>query len=141
MKKAFIDTDVILDLLAEREPFSGPAQHLFRLIDQKEVDGYASSLSFSNLYYILRKLRSGREAVQILKKLKLIVNVLPVDGKTVESALASGFRDFEDALQYYTAVENHIRFFVTRNTKDYQKASLVVCTAEEYLNIRGLKNL
>lgn len=139
MKKVFIDTDVILDLLVDREPHSGSAQELFILLDQKTVEGYVSSLSFSNIHYVLRKIKSNRETVQTLRKLKAMVQILPVDGDTIESALASNFSDFEDAIQYYTALENEIPCLVTRNTKDYQKARLTVCTAEEYLTMRAQK--
>jgi len=141
MKRAFVGTDVILDCLAEREPHAVAAQELFGMADQKEVDVCVSSLCFSNLFYILRELKSGRETAQILRKLKMLVNVLPVVGNTVELALSSSLKDFEDALQYYMAAEHHIRYFITRNTRDFPKGGPVVCTAEEYINIRGLKNL
>lgn len=136
MEKIYIDSDIILDLLGRREPFYPYAAGLFSLVNSKEITAYVSPLIFSNLYYILRKLRSKETAIKSLHKLKLLVNILPIDDKIIELALLSELSDFEDAIQYYTAKENGINYLVTRNKKDYKKTDLIVCTAEEYLRIR-----
>jgi len=136
MDKIYIDSDIILDLLGKREPFSPYAARLFSLVDSGEITAYVSPLIFSNLYYILRKLSSKETAVKSLHKLKLLVKIPPIDDKIIELALLSDFIDFEDAIQYYTAKENGINYLITRNKKDYKKTDLIVCTAEEYLRIR-----
>ena len=70
-----------------------------------------------------------------LKKLRLIIDVLPIDGKTVDSALDSKFGDFEDGLQYFSAKENEVLMIITRNIKDYKEKDISVQTSEEYLRI------
>src|SRR6476660_2936370 len=101
--RVFLDTDVILDLLLRREPFFAAAADLFLAVQDGRIEGCVSPLIFSNLFYILRQQRSATESLAALRKLKLLVRVLPVDEKILDLALASSFKDFEDALQYYTA--------------------------------------
>ena len=136
-ERIYLDTDIILDLLAERTPFHAPAARLFSLIEAGEIKGCVSPLIFANLYYLLRKLKSGHEARTILTRLKLLLTVLPIDDKIIELALHSDFNDFEDALQYYTAIESNICVLVTRNKVDYKCADITVCNAEEYLKLRN----
>ena len=138
MVEVFVDTDVILDLLTNRKPFGFYSEQLFGLADKKVIKIYVSSISFSNIFYILRKFESNQKAYEILKKLKTIVSVLPVDEKIIELSLNSGFTDFEDAIQYFTAKENEINFLITRNIKDYKKAQIKVLSADEFLKLKGL---
>lgn len=135
MKKLFIDTDIILDLLTRREPFYPHSAALFSLIDSGKLHGFVSSLAFSNLFYILKKYNTRKQAVYILKKLKTLVTVLSVDDKIIDSALASDFNDFEDAVQYYTAKMNKIDYIITRNVKDYKKSEIPALPADQLLNI------
>ena len=136
MEKVFIDSDIILDWLAERKPYYAPAAALFSLAERGALESYVSPLIFANLFYILRKLKSPKEARTILKKLRLVVKVLPIDEKIIDQALASEFTDFEDAIQYHTALQHSVTALITRNTKDYKKPAISVCTAEEYLAMR-----
>ena len=140
INEIFIDTDIILDLLAKREPFYHYAAELFSLIDSKEIKAYVSPIIFSNLHYILRKVSNKEKTLKSLLKLKLMVNILPVDEKIIELALASDFNDFEDAIQFYVAKENKIQYLLTRNKKDFKKADIFVMSADEYLNISKSKN-
>jgi predicted nucleic acid-binding protein len=133
MNKVFIDTDIALDLLSERKPHYYPAAQLFTLADQDKLSIYVSSLSFSNLYYLLSRLYSQAESRRILSTFKILVKVLAVDDKIVDLSLNSVFKDFEDAIQYYTATENQVDILLTRNLKDYKAARITVMTAEDYL--------
>jgi predicted nucleic acid-binding protein len=133
MDRIFIDTDIALDLLSERMPHYNYAAKLFTMADKKKLSLYVSSLSFSNLNYLLSRQYSQKEARRILNKFKILVNVLGVDGKIIDLSLNSEFRDFEDAIQYYTAIENNIATLITRNLKDYKHASITIITAEDYL--------
>lgn len=136
MERLYIDTDIILDLLMERNPHYVYSAKLFSLIEQGKIEGYVSSLIFSNLFYIIRKLRSNQKAIESLKKLKLLLKVLAVDEKIIELALNSNFKDFEDAIQYYATLQNGIGILITRNKEDYKKSDIILFTAEEYLNAR-----
>ena len=133
----FIDTDIILDLLARREPFYRSAARLFSLVEKGELKASVSSLTFANLFYILRKETSSPKAVDILKKFHRLVSVLAVDDRIIVQALDAGFTDFEDAIQYHTALSRNIPTLITRNVRDYRRPVIVVCTADEFLARRG----
>jgi predicted nucleic acid-binding protein len=133
MEAVFIDTDISLDLLAERMPHYTAAARLFTLADKGKIRIHVSSLSFSNLNYLLSRQYSQKEARRILHTFKILVKVLPVDDKIVDLSLHSEFRDFEDAIQYFTAIENNIATLLTRNLKDYKHAKITVMTAEDFL--------
>jgi predicted nucleic acid-binding protein len=133
MESVFIDTDICLDLLAERAPHYMAAARLFTLADKAKISIHVSSLSFSNLNYLLSRQYSQKEARRILHTFKTLVKVLPVDEKAIDLALNSEFKDFEDAIQYFTAIENNITVLMTRNLKDYKRAMITVMTAEDYL--------
>ena len=133
MKKILVDSDVILDLMLERDMFFNPAAELFNLIEKKKIKASVSALHFSNLHYIIRKVKSNELAKSVLRKLAIIVNILSIDEKTIELALESDFPDFEDAIQYYACLDNDIDVIVTRNKKDFKSGKLPVMTAEEYL--------
>lgn len=133
MEKVFVDTDIILDLLSNREPFYTHSAYLFSEADKGKTKIYVSSLSFSNLNYILSRQYSADQARKKLLKFKTLVTVLAVTDKVVELALSSDFKDFEDGLQYFTAIENNIKTLLTRNLKDYKSAEIPVMTAEQFL--------
>lgn len=134
MKHVFADTDIILDMLAKREPFYPFAAELFSLVEKGELAVHISPVIFANLHYILCKLKGKSEAMKSLRKLRLLVKILPVDEKIIDLALTSSFKDFEDAIQYYVAMEHEIAFLLTRNTKDYKATGMTVMTAEEFLD-------
>lgn len=131
--KIFVDTDIILDLLSNRDPFYPYAAKLFTHADDKELKLCVSSLCFGNLNYIISKQKSASEARKILARFKVLVDVLPVDEKIIELAIHSDFVDFEDAIQYYCAIEHGIQVIITRNLKDYKKSKIAVLTAEEFI--------
>ena len=128
------DTDIILDVITGRLPHAVDSASLFTLIDQGEIKASASSLSFSNLYYVLRKYATHSRVVSRLKELSEILCILDVDESIIKLALQSGFKDFEDAIQYYAALSDpDISVIVTRNIKDFKVAELSVMTPETFL--------
>ncbi|MCK4881063.1 MAG: PIN domain-containing protein [Bacteroidales bacterium] len=134
MTKLLIDTNIVLDLLARREPFYDCAAQVFSLADKHKVMLSVSSLSFATAYYILSKSLQPREVRDILRRLKILVSVFALDDKIVELALNdSAFEDFEDGLIYHTAIENSQDIIVTRNQKDFKKSKIPVMNADEYL--------
>jgi predicted nucleic acid-binding protein len=134
MKKLFIDTNIIIDLLAKRDPFYDEAAILFTLADKKKIGLSVSALTFANTNYILLQSKKQEESKLILRKLKLIVKVLSLDEKIIGLSLNDNdFKNYEDALQYFTALENGVDAIITRNLKDFQKAKLPVMTAAQYL--------
>ena len=134
MTDLFIDTDVIIDFLIDRKPFSREAAIIFTLIEQKKLKGFSSSLTFSNLYYVLRKIESHNRVISKLDSLSKMVGILKVEEQTIKNALASGFPDFEDSIQYFSAVDSKkIDVIITRNIKDFKKSEIPVMTPEDFL--------
>ena len=133
MEKVFVDTDIVLDLLGNREPFYSHSAQLFSEADKGKIRIHVSSLTFSNLNYILSRQYSVDQARKKLLKFKTLVTVLSVTDKVVELALSCDFKDFEDGLQYFTAIENNLKTLLTRNLKDYKTADITVMTAEQFL--------
>jgi len=133
MEKILVDTNIVLDLLVKREEFYQEAQELFTLADHKDVKLYISSLTIANIHYILTRNLKSDETRKILIKFKVLVEVLPMTDKILELALVSDFKDFEDAIQYHTALEHEMDLILTRNKKDFKKSVLPVLTAKEYL--------
>jgi predicted nucleic acid-binding protein len=131
--KAFIDTDVFLDTILQRQPHNGDSDLLLALCEKTRVHGHSSSLIMANLYFILRKLSGHTKAVQAVQKIRSYVKVLPLTDKEIGESIQAGFRDFEDGLQYFVCVNHGIDRFVTRNAKDFKKASIPVLSPREFL--------
>ncbi|MFZ9847944.1 MAG: type II toxin-antitoxin system VapC family toxin [Flavobacteriales bacterium] len=134
MTKVFVDTDVCIDLLSGRKPFNKTAEILFSLADNRKIKTHVSSLSFANIDYVLRSQYNNSHSRQIIGKFKTLVSVLPVDSKTIDLAITSDFNDFEDAIQYFCAIENNLTTIITRNIKDYKKATIKVLTPEIFIS-------
>ena len=137
MKSIFLDTNIVLDLLAHRMPFYTEAAKLFSLADKKKVRLSISALCLADTNYILSRQNPEMEVRKILRKFKVLVNVLPLDDKIIDLALNSEFKDFEDAIQYFTAIENDQDIIVTRNQPDFKENKIPVMTAGEF--IKSLK--
>ena len=131
MNKLLIDTNIVLDLLAKRELFHESAAQIFSLADKHKLKLTVSSLTFANTNYVLTRLKSAKEARDILRKFKILVRVLSLSDKIVDLALNDD--DLADGLQYYTAIENNQDVLITRDLRDFKAAKIPVMTAEEYL--------
>lgn len=134
MEKILIDTDVILDFFFDRKPFSEDSAKILSLCENGKIKGFVTSVMLSNIHYLLRKTGTHEKVIEKLKMLLQIIDVIITDKKTVEDALNSEFKDFEDALQNYAAeVNGHIDILITRNTKDYKHSKLAVMNPQEFL--------
>lgn len=135
MKKVFVDTNIVIDLLSKREPFSEEAAMLFSMADKKLIELSVSSLTIANTSYALLRQLNSNKAKSVLRKLKLIVKVLPLDDKIIGLALNDEtFLDFEDGLQNFTALENDQDLIITRNLKDFKHSILPVMTAKQFID-------
>jgi predicted nucleic acid-binding protein len=136
MTNLFLDTDILVDLLSGREPFVHNAARLMNLVEKNEINAYASSLSFANLYYVSRRTNSHNHIIGKLNELSELIGILKVDEDAVRSALNSQFHDFEDALQYFcTTKYKRIDIIITRNVKDYRYSETPVMTPETFLKL------
>lgn len=133
MKRLFLDTNVILDLLAKRSPFYESIAKIATLADQKKVILVATPISFTTAEYILAKFDSPYNALLKLRKFKIICEVCTVDDEIIEKALNADFPDFEDAVQYFSALKTDSTVIITRNGKDFDHSSIPVLTADEFL--------
>lgn len=133
MEKVFVDTNIVIDLLAKREPFYIDAQNLFTLADRKEIELQISALTFANAYYTISKHHKSIDTRKFLSQFKVLVTVLSIENKSIDLALASDFEDFEDGLQYAIALDNHSEIIITRNRKDFKNSKIPVMNANEYL--------
>lgn len=139
--KLLVDTNVILDLLAKREPFDVASQQLFSMADRDMIELVVSSLSLVNAHYILHDVMKIKESRSIIRKYKVLVTLYDLNDKIVELALNdSDFPDFEDGIQYYTALESQCQFIVTRNLKDFKKSAIPVLSPKEFLSQRKMES-
>jgi len=134
MSRIFLDSNVILDLLGERVPFFDSIAKVATLADQKKLVIIVSPLSFTTIDYVLNKYESSQSVLNKLRKFKIICEICEVNEETIDKALNSNFKDFEDAVQYFTALQSNCSIIITRNGKDFKKSTIPIMTAEEYLS-------
>ncbi len=134
MKKIFVDTNIVIDLLSRREPFFEEAAILFSLADKNEVELSVSSLTIANASYVLFRQIDSKRVKTVISKLRLIIKILPLDDKIIGIALNDdAFLNFEDSLQYFTAIEHRQELIITRNLKDFKKSKLPTMTARQFI--------
>ncbi|MGX8713922.1 MAG: type II toxin-antitoxin system VapC family toxin [bacterium] len=133
MTRLFLDTNIVVDLLDRREPFCQDAVRLFSMAYNKQVQLVVSPITFSTASFLLRK-HGPEEVRKLLSNFRQLARVATTDERTVDDSLASQFQDFEDAMQYYTALRADAEVIITRNGKDFAASKLPVMTAEEYLS-------
>ncbi|MEZ5071356.1 MAG: PIN domain-containing protein [Bacteroidales bacterium] len=131
--KLFLDTNVMLDLLGERIPHYHSMAKVASLADKGKVHMTASSLSYATVYYLLSKYEDPAKVKEKLRKFRVISEIPDLNSKVIEKGLSSGFSDFEDALQYHSALQAECTILLTRNGKDFKSSEIPVMTAEEYL--------
>ncbi|MFN8416136.1 MAG: PIN domain-containing protein [Cytophagaceae bacterium] len=132
-ERIFVDTDIILDLLAKREPHYSHAATLFSLADLNKVELCISPLTYYTISDIIFQQSSSKKSRMNLMKLKTLITFLPVNDRIIELTLTSNFKDFEEGIQYYTAQEYNIKTLITRKLKEYKSAEITILTAEQYL--------
>jgi predicted nucleic acid-binding protein len=136
VKHIFLDTNIVIDFLADRKPFSFYAAKLFNFAVLGRAKIYISAVSYNNIYFILRQFKTGKETIQLLSALSEMIEITDTTKSIIQKSLHSDFKDFEDAIQYHSALSvNKIDFIVTRNTKDFKKSILSIMTSEEAVSL------
>ncbi len=134
MNKVFVDTNILLDLLLEREPWAEDAAILFSMADRKEIELLCCSLSFSTAVYLMQRFKYTRkEIVSKLTIVKSICTVTTVSDSVIDRMLQSDFVDLEDAIQYYSALAFGAETIITRNPKDFATSSIPIATPKEFI--------
>ena len=132
--KLMIDTNILLDVLLDREPFSDASAMIWRLCEAKETEGCISSLSFANIAYVLRKKIDKQSIMSMITDLSLIFRFEDLGQGDLYGAAACQWDDFEDGIQFATAVRIKADCIITRNKKDYVDSIIPVMTPEEFLS-------
>jgi predicted nucleic acid-binding protein len=129
--RVLIDTNVVLDFLQEREPFVENAARLFERMDAGELEGFIAATTITNIYYIVRRTAGRVVAQDAIAQVLSDLNICAVDQEVLEQALALGFEDFEDAVQYICAVVHNVDVIVTRDVSGFVNAEIPVVLPEE----------
>lgn len=132
--RVFIDTNVFLDLLWGRENFVADSLKVFDLAVDGKIELLISDLSIANIKYITRKDYSVDEFYRVMSVFRPLFTIVSVGEKVIDQAFVEKARDFEDALQYFSAVQAHADYLLTRNIRDFGFASTEVLSPSEFLN-------
>lgn len=133
MIKALIDTNVVLDIALNREPFFEYSSKIFDKIDDQILEGFITASSITDIYYIASKQNDKLQARKFLINLIQILEVVGVDKDIVIQALESEITDFEDAIQVFSAKSNSIDLVITRNVADFASTGMKALTPQEFI--------
>ncbi len=131
--KVLIDTNIIVDVALDRDPFFTNSEQVLCFVEQQEIQGYLSASTFSDLYYIIRKAKGHSWTLQFLQRVATLCQVATVDQAVISMALTTNFKDFEDAIQYSTAVLNRLDAIITRNPVDFPVTIPRIITPEQLI--------
>lgn len=131
--KVLLDTNIIVDVALERQPFVENSEIVISLVEQGQIEGYISASSFGDLYYIIRREKGRDLALEFLREIVTVCQVATVDMTAIHMALAANFRDFEDAIQNSTAVVNQLDAIVTRNPQDFPVTTPRIMSPEQLI--------
>jgi predicted nucleic acid-binding protein len=139
MKHIFLDTNIIIDVFAARVPFDTYAIEIFRLAKENKVKIYISAASITTIYYLLRVQKITHvKSMKIIDDLQKIATIITADSAIIYNSVKINFLDFEDGVQYISAISNpKISLIVTRDRKGFKKSSITVADANQavlYIN-------
>jgi predicted nucleic acid-binding protein len=134
--RLFIDSDVVIDFFTDREPHANPASELFDLNEKGSVKLYLSAVSINNIYYIVRRFLGHKKTISVVTTLTEMTEIVGTTKTEILRALENHFTDFEDSVQYSSALTiNNLDVIITRNTKDYRSSSIAVMTPLSFLKM------
>jgi predicted nucleic acid-binding protein len=131
----FIDTNILLDVLARREPFYADSAQVWTMAETGQITGCISAISLSNLFYIMRQMKGQNRARKALSPLRDIFNLVPFDVQITNQAIDSDIKDFEDAIQFFSAIRAGATVLITRNPKDFPGSDIAIQTPTEFLAV------
>lgn len=136
--KVLLDTNIILDVALQRQPYFDESDRFLSLFEQKQVEGYVSASTYSALYYLIRKERGREWALNYLRGLAIICRIAAVNEAAIAMALTINFKDFEDAIQYSSAIINQLDAIVTRNPQDFTNVTVRIFTPIQLIQSLGI---
>ena len=135
MIQIFLDTNVLFDFFAERQPFDKEAEEIMELAYEKEIELYCSAISYTTVFYLLSKLKGKAKAFQAIKDMRELIQTIGDDNTIIDKALENTHPDFEDAIQLECAYSvKNIQTIVTRNPKHFKTKQILVQTPKEFLD-------
>jgi predicted nucleic acid-binding protein len=138
--KLFLDADVVIDFFTDREPHVNPASELFELNEQGRVKLFLTAVSINNIYYIVRKFLGHKKTIEVIETLAEMTEILGTTKSEIHQALKNNFSDFEDSIQYSSALTiKDLDAIITRNIKDYKNSSIAVMTPLNFLKMKEYK--
>lgn len=133
--KTLIDTNVILDVLTKREPFYMDSARVWTLLKEEVIQGYISAISVNNLYYIVGKLNSLKTAESFTDQILEDFEIIPLTKDILKQARTIPKKDFEDLIQYFSAIHEGCEYIITRNKKDFPSIGIKTMTPAEFLKV------
>lgn len=139
--KLFVDSDVVIDFFTDREPHANPASELFELNEQGILKIYLSAVSINNIYYIVRRFLGHKKTIEVIESLIKMTEVVGTTKNEIIQALKNNFTDFEDSVQYSSALTvERLDAIITRNIKDYKNSTIAVMTPLNFLKMMNENN-
>ncbi|MEI1377350.1 PIN domain-containing protein [Nostoc sp. UHCC 0926] len=131
--KVLLDTNIIVDIALERQPYITNSETVLAFVEQGQIEGYISASTISDLYYLIRKQKGRDLTIEFLRQIVTFCQIATVNQAVITMALTASFRDFEDAIQYSTAVLNQLDAIITRNPQDFPVITPQILTPEQLI--------
>jgi len=131
--KIFLDTNIILDVLVKREPYYINSARIWTLTKEESIQGYISAITVNNFYYIIKKLKNSKIAGNFIDEILDDFKVVPLTKDILRQSRTTPDKDYEDSIQYFSAINTGCQFLITRNKKDFISARLNIISPTEFL--------
>lgn len=131
--RLFFDTNILLDVLLKRPGHFDASAKLWTAAESAQIQGYISAISFNNVYYIVHKTAGADTARKVMAALRDSFAAVDCTGQILNQAIDARIKDFEDAIQYFSAIQAKCDYLLTRNPKHFPSAGIAVQTPEEFL--------
>jgi predicted nucleic acid-binding protein len=131
--KIFLDTNIILDVLVKREPYYIDSARIWTLIKEKSIQGYISAITINNFYYIIKKLKNSKIAENFIDEILDDFEVVPLTKDILRQSRTISGKDYEDSIQYFSAINTGCQFLITRNEKDFISTGLNIMSPADFL--------
>jgi len=131
--KVLLDTNVVLDVLLNRHPFSDDSAQVMAMIDRSEVQGFLSATTVTTIHYLLAKYLDSNRSIKQVRLLLSLFEIAPVNRVVLENALAGHSPDYEDAVIIEAAQHAGVEYIVTRNIKNFKKSVIPVYTSTGFI--------
>ena len=132
--KIFIDTNILLDVLRSREPFLKDSLSVWSLVESEKVKGFISAISFNNVYYVLSRTVDNPNALNAMCIMRDIFQIISLDNRIINKAIDNDFPDFEDSIQFFSAIHAKADYIITRNVKDFSQQYIPAITPKAFIS-------